>query len=62
MDKANVLPTRGARQRWAVSLQRPRLRVGPFDCRREAARVLRRLLARHPDWLGEVAPWADRRP
>jgi hypothetical protein len=30
--------------------------------RTQAGRVLKRLLARHPDWLGEVAPWADRRP
>jgi hypothetical protein len=62
MDARNVRPAPTSTPRWAVALSRPRLRIGPFDCRKEAARVLRRLLARHPDWRGEIALWADGRP
>jgi hypothetical protein len=60
MYATNVLPLPAA-PLWAVRLARPNLRVGPYPDRDAAARMLRRLLASHPDWKGRVAPWDDGR-
>jgi hypothetical protein len=61
MDTPTALPAQAA-PLWAVALRRPNLRIGPYDDRRQAARVLLRLLARHPTWRGRVAPWGQPQP
>jgi hypothetical protein len=58
----DVLPLAGGAALWAVALRRPRLCVGPYADRRDAAGLLRRLLDRFPTWQGRVAPWDAAQP